>query len=168
MPPYAGDGSVEDVKAFSTGTLGDWIKQKRAALDEAERAYVVVLEVEPSPPPRWVVAAGLRVGALWVGFAQELRDRTPLPNDWQRDGFVPDTDPPLAWKELGATYRASIDRSTQPFLNRGRTALDACARHAKRHGVNDAFGNGCSAWVAKNPLPPRPEPVRPGPPTPSP
>jgi hypothetical protein len=41
-----------------------WIRQKRAAIDAAERAYVAVTTLRPATPPRWAVAAMERMGTM--------------------------------------------------------------------------------------------------------
>lgn len=54
----------------------NWLERRREAMDRAEKAYLRILKLRPSPPPKWVVRAGASVAAMWAELDEEL-ERTP-------------------------------------------------------------------------------------------
>jgi hypothetical protein len=48
-------------------------KKKRPAIETAQAEYIKIVELKPSPPPMWVIAAGSQVGGLWGNFVKEFR-----------------------------------------------------------------------------------------------
>src|SRR5262249_36772038 len=85
FPEYKGSGRRDDVLAHINGKVTDWIKKKRPAIEEAEKAYKAVLDLQPQPPPRWVIAAGERAGHMWGKFVAEFR-AAPIPKEWKQKG----------------------------------------------------------------------------------
>ena len=46
--------------------------------------YKKIIDLQPSPPPQWVIAAGSRVGAIWGQFVEEFR-AAPIPAAMKKD-----------------------------------------------------------------------------------
>ena len=64
------------------------MKKKRPAIEETEKEYIKILDLQPTPPPNWVIAAGSRVGQMWGKFVAEFR-AAPIPKEWKGHGPVP-------------------------------------------------------------------------------
>ena len=75
-----------------------WVQKKRAAIEEVDSEYQKITELQPVPPPRWVIAAGSRAGLMWGNFVDDFR-KAPYPKDWDKKGFVPGTGDTLSWAE---------------------------------------------------------------------
>jgi hypothetical protein len=148
-PAYHGKGDREEVQTFVKTKIGPWIAAKRPALQAAEDAYVRVLRVEPAPPPRWVIAAGERVGAMWMTFADEFRG-TPMPAAWRGDGPVPDSKG-LTYKEVRELYLEQMEGAIAPQIDRARAAYENCSALAARYHVADERSRACDAWLSAHP-----------------
>ena len=62
MPVYKGAGTKESVLRFVATNIADFIKKKRLMLEDTEKEYQKILQIQPVPPPRWVIASASRVG----------------------------------------------------------------------------------------------------------
>ena len=71
IPPPAPRG--DDLGAYALTLVTPWVLRKHAAIDEAEKAYVEILDLQPVPPPRWVVDAAARVARMRAKLAAEIR-----------------------------------------------------------------------------------------------
>lgn len=129
MPAFPGGGTFE---AFATATLRPWLEKKRAAIEATSRAYGAVLEVQPAPPPRWVVAAGRAVGLMWAGFVDEL-------------------DAAGARHKGVKGFREALRALTEPFrADRARPAMQACIGYGAKLQWADPGVRDCERWLAKN------------------
>src|SRR5262249_20056220 len=64
FPEYKGSGQREDVLKHINVKVADWVKKKRPAIEAASLEYKKIVDLQPAPPPKWVIAAGSRVGQL--------------------------------------------------------------------------------------------------------
>src|SRR5262249_47468839 len=71
FPEYKGQGTRDDVLKHIKTKVADWMKKKRAAIEDTDKEYQKIIKLEPTPPPRWVIAAGSRVGQMWGKFVAE-------------------------------------------------------------------------------------------------
>ena len=53
---------TESVRKHIEGPVRQWVVGKQRVLEETEKAYLGVLDIQPAPPPQWVVASAARVG----------------------------------------------------------------------------------------------------------
>jgi hypothetical protein len=150
-PVYRGSGAREDVLKFINTKLKDWVMAKRPAIEGVEKAYKRVVDIQPIPPPRWVVAAAERVGAMWSGFVDDFRN-TPMPKEWQGDGPVPGANG-LTFKELRASYLERISEASEPMLQTARGAYRTCSEQAAKYRITDDRSRACDAWLAAHPKP---------------
>jgi tetratricopeptide (TPR) repeat protein len=146
FPEYKGSGRREDVMAHINGKVLAWINKKRPAIQEAEKEYRQVVDLQPSPPPRWVIASGERVGHMWGKFVAEFR-AAPIPKEWKQNGPSPYGD--LTWEEIRATYYAAIDLASEPDRKRAKVAYDACLTYSSRYQYFDEHSRACEAWLSK-------------------
>ena len=63
-------------------------RRRSAAIEKVEPEYMKILELKPVPPPKWVIAAGSRVGLMWGKFVDEFR-RAPIPAEWKTGRGAP-------------------------------------------------------------------------------
>jgi len=122
------------VQRHVDGPVKEWMNRKRQAIEDAEKLYSVVLDMQPVPPPRWVVSSACRIGQMWSDFADDLR-KAPLP-DWMQ------ADPAIA-----AAYRSSLDDATSPFIDRARSSFEICRKLSARYGLRTALSEACGQWL---------------------
>jgi hypothetical protein len=145
---YKGNGSHESVTQHVSTKVAPWIKQKRALIEEAERAYANVVDLKPLSPPRWVIAASARVGMMWGRFVAELR-ATPIPAEWKKSGPVPGA-PGMTYDELRSAYYAELDSASEPQRAMARAAFEKCRSLSVKYRYEDQLSRGCDTWLAKN------------------
>lgn len=131
----------EAFQRYVNTSLKEWIDAKRLRIEEAERAYMRLMELHPAPPPVWVVAAGSRVGTLWSDYADAF-DGVPMPA-WMSRG-----------PELVRVYRENLEQATEPIRQRARAAFEVCKRAAETYRVKSEAAQACDAWLQAHPLGP--------------
>ena len=147
FPEYKGSGNRADVLAHINTKVADWIKRKRPLIEEAEKAYLEILNLPIAPPPRWSIASGARVGQMWGKFVAEFR-AAPVPKEWKQTGPSPFGD--LRWEEILGEYIDSIDRASEPFKLRAKQAFVSCIDYSVKYQFSDEQSRGCEVWLARN------------------
>ncbi|MFT3775699.1 MAG: hypothetical protein QM820_60910 [Minicystis sp.] len=147
FPEYKGSGLRADVEAHIKTKVADWMKKKRPAIEEAEREYLKVVELKPAPPPRWVIAAGARVGQMWGKFVAEFR-AAPIPKEWKKSGPSPYGD--LTWEEIRLAYIGGIDEASEPDRKRAKAAYQTCLEYSSKYQYFDEYSRTCEVWLSKN------------------
>ncbi|MBI5532277.1 MAG: tetratricopeptide repeat protein [Deltaproteobacteria bacterium] len=113
----------------------EWLDKKLAAIELAEREYKRIVEIQPAPPPKWVVAAAARVGWMWGDLYVALtRPRLP-------PGVVLDA-------ERRAAYLAVISTASAPIGARATAAFEMCVATSVRYQYADRFSESCHAWLS--------------------
>ena len=146
FPEYKGSGEKKDVEEFVNKKVADWQKKKRAAIEEADKEYQKILGLEPEPPPRWVIAAGSRVGQMKGKFVAEFR-AAPIPNDWKKNGPSPYGD--LLWEEIRGAYYAKLDDVSEPDKLAAKAAYKLCLDLSVKHQYFDEYSRTCESWLSK-------------------
>ncbi len=161
FPEYHGSGKKDDVLKHVNGKVAEWMKKKTTAIVGVEAEYRKILDLQPEPPPRWVIAAGSRVGLLWGGFVDDFR-RAPYPKDWDKKGCAVacGTADELSWNDIKLNYFNSLDQASQPYKDGTATvdgkrvgakpALVACLNYSVKYQYFDQFSRDCEVWLAKN------------------
>src|SRR6185295_6353322 len=72
FPVYKGSGSKEDVLKHLNTKVKPWMDKKTPLIKDASLEYKKVIDLQPAPSPQWVIAAGARVGSMWVQFVEEF------------------------------------------------------------------------------------------------
>lgn len=147
FPEYKGSGQREDVLAHINGKVADWIKRKRPLIEEAEKAYLEILNLPIAPPPRWSIASGARVGQMWGKFVAEFR-AAPVPKEWKQTGPSPFGD--VTWEEILAAYLYNIDIKSEPFKLRAKQAFSSCIDYSVKYQFSDEQSRGCEVWLARS------------------
>jgi tetratricopeptide (TPR) repeat protein len=147
FPEYKGSGERKEVEDFVNTKVVDWQKKKRAAVEEADKEYQKVLELQPSPPPRWVIAAGSRVGQMKGKFVAEFR-AAPIPKDWKQNGPSPFGD--VLWEEIRGAYYAKLDEVSEPDKLAAKAAYKTCLDRSVKYQYFDEFSRSCEQWLSKN------------------
>jgi tetratricopeptide (TPR) repeat protein len=136
FPEYRGPGDKASVKAHVDTKVKDWYLKKMAAIRRVEPEYAKILELEPTPPPKWVIAAGSRSGLMWGDFVDDFR-RAPIPKAWHGT-------------ELEQVYYGEIDRVSQPYKDEhAYPALKTCLQLSTKYQYFDSFSRSCEVWLAK-------------------
>lgn len=161
FPEYHGSGKKDDVLKHVTGKVADWMKKKSTAIVKLEAEYKKIIDLQPEPPPRWVIAAGSRVGLLWGDFVDDFR-RAPYPKDWDKKGCAVacGTADELSWRDIKLNYFNNLDSASQPFKDGSATldgkrvgakpALVACLDYSVKYQYFDDYSRACEVWLAKN------------------
>jgi len=137
FPEYKGNNSKEDVLKHIGTKVKDWIVKKRPLIEKASGEYKKIVDLQPVPPPRWVIAAGSRVGEMWGGFVKEFR-AAPIPDAFRRD------------VEIRQTYYASLDEASEPQKQQAKSAFEICLGYSVKYQYFDEFSRTCEEWLAQN------------------
>jgi hypothetical protein len=136
FPDYKGPGKKEDVLKHIKGPVMDWIKKKRPAIEAAQAEYIKIVQLQPVPPPRWVIAAGSQVGGLWGNFVREFR-AAPIPNEIKKD------------TELRNAYYGGLDEASEPDKLKAKAAFETCLGYSVKYQFFDEYSRKCELWLSK-------------------
>jgi TolA-binding protein len=148
FPEYKGNGDRDDVLKHVKTKVADWVKKKRGAIEEADKEYQKIVKLEPVPPPKWVIAAGSRVGQMWGKFVAEFR-AAPIPSEWKKNGPHP-VIPDLTWEEVRGNYYAALDEASEPQKQAAKAAFKTCLDLSVKHQYFDEYSRTCEVWLSKN------------------
>jgi hypothetical protein len=148
FPEYKGSGTREDVLKHIGTKVGDWVKKKRPAIEDAAKEYLKVVNLQPAPPPRWVIASGSRVGQMWGKFVAEFR-AAPIPKEWKGHGPVPGAGD-LTYDELRGEYYAKLDEASEPQKQQAKGAFKTCLDYSVKFQYFDEYSRKCEEWLSKN------------------
>jgi tetratricopeptide (TPR) repeat protein len=138
FPAYKGAGTKEDVLKHINTKVKDWLDKKMPAIDKVGAEYKKIVDLKPEPPPRWVIAAGSRVGLMWGGFVDEFRG-APIPTAWKSD------------PEMRGIYYDALDGKSQPIKDqKAKPALVTCLTYSVKFQFFDQFSRNCEVWLSKN------------------
>src|SRR5690606_265976 len=101
FPEYKGAGTTAAVKDHINTKVKAWMGKKRPLIEEATAEYKKIVDLVPAPPPKWVIAAGSRVGDMWGTFVKEFR-AAPIPT-WMKQDF-----------EIRTAYYGALDDASEP------------------------------------------------------
>ena len=152
FPVYVGAGTTADVKKHIDTKVKDWLEKKMAAISKAEIEFKKIVDMQPEPPPKWVIAAGSRVGLMWGEFVDDFR-KAPYPKQWDQKGCALGcgTADQLDWQELRARYLANLDEKSEPLkVQRAKPALVTCLNYSVKYQYFDDYSRACEVWLAKN------------------
>ena len=88
--------------------------------------YQKIVELQPVPPPRWVIAAGSRVGQMWGKFVDEFR-AAPIPKDVEGTASSRNC-AALYYDELDAARTRAPRRGSEPQKQTAKPALKTLPR----------------------------------------
>jgi TolA-binding protein len=137
FPAYKGTGNMPEVKKHIETKVADWMKKKRPLIIEASTEYKKIVDLQPLPPPQWVIAAGSRVGQMWAQFVAEFR-AAPIPNTIKKDAF------------LRTSYYGALDDASEPVKQQARGAYATCLDYSVTYQYFDEFSRSCEKWLAEN------------------
>ena len=137
FPEYKGKGSKEEVKKHIETKVKDWIGKKRPLIEAATADYKRIVDLQPVPPPRWVIASGSRVGQMWGQFVKEFR-AAPIPDSIKKD------------YELRTAYYGALDDASEPQKQMARGAFETCLKYSVKYQYFDQFSRTCEEWLADN------------------
>jgi TolA-binding protein len=138
FPVYKGAGTKEEVLKHINTKVKDWLEKKMPAIDKVAAEYKKIVDLKPDAPPRWVIAAGSRVGLLWGNFVDEFR-AAPIPTAWKSD------------PELRGVYYDALDGKSQPIKDqKAKPALVTCLTYSVKFQYFDQFSRNCEVWLSKN------------------
>ncbi|HET9953341.1 MAG TPA: tetratricopeptide repeat protein [Polyangiaceae bacterium] len=137
FPEYKGAGTKEAVVKHIQTKVKDWIGKKRPLIEDATQDYKKIVDLQPVPPPRWVIAAGSRVGEMWGGFVKEFR-AAPIPDMIKKD------------YELRTAYYGALDDASEPQKQVAKSAYSTCLDYSVKYQYFDEFSRACEEWLAQN------------------
>ncbi|HEY2406370.1 MAG TPA: tetratricopeptide repeat protein [Polyangiaceae bacterium] len=137
FPEYHGSGTKDDVLKHINTKVKDWIMKKRPLIDKASVEYKKIVDLQPVPPPRWVIAAGSRVGEMWGKFVKEFR-AAPIPESFKKD------------VEIRLAYFNALDEASEPQKQQAKGAFKTCLDYSVKYQYFDEFSRACEEWLAQN------------------
>jgi hypothetical protein len=137
FPEYKGPGEKSAVLKHIQVKVKDWIAKKRPLITDASAEYKKIVDLQPVPPPRWVIAAGSRVGEMWGKFVKEFR-AAPIPDFIKKD------------YELRTSYYGALDDASEPQKQQAKGAFEVCLGYSVKYQYFDTFSRACEEWLAQN------------------
>jgi tetratricopeptide (TPR) repeat protein len=137
FPEYKGKNDKESVLKHINTKVKDWIGKKRPLIEQASAEYKKIVDLQPVPPPRWVISSGARVGQMWGRFVDEFR-AAPIPDAMKKD------------YELRTAYYGALDDASEPQKKTARSAFEVCLGYSVKYQYFDEFSRSCEEWLAKN------------------
>jgi hypothetical protein len=137
FPAFKGPGNKEAVLKHIQTKVKEWIMKKRPLIDDASAEYKKIVDLQPVPPPRWVIAAGSRVGEMWGKFVKEFR-AAPIPDFIKKD------------YELRTSYYGALDDASEPQKQQAKGAFEVCLGYSVKYQYFDQFSRSCEEWLASN------------------
>ncbi|MEZ4226747.1 MAG: tetratricopeptide repeat protein [Polyangiaceae bacterium] len=137
FPVFNGPSTKEAVLKHINEKVKDWIGKKRPLIDDASKEYKKIVDLQPVPPPRWVIAAGSRVGEMWGQFVDEFR-AAPIPDSIKKD------------YELRTAYYGALDDASEPQKQQAKSAFEICLGYSVKYQYWDQYSRACEEWLAKN------------------
>ena len=138
FPEYHGSGSREDVIRHINTKVKDWLEKKTPAIEKAAAEYKKIVDLQPDAPPKWVIAAGSRVGLMWGDFVEAFR-KAPIPEAWKKD------------TEIRGVYYDALDAKSEPIkVQRAKPALVTCLSYSVKFQYFDEYSRSCEEWLARN------------------
>ncbi|MFO0614049.1 MAG: tetratricopeptide repeat protein [Polyangiaceae bacterium] len=147
FPEYKGSGERDDVQNFIKTKVTDWITKKKPAIAEAEKEYKKIVDLQPAPPPRWVIAAGSRVGEMKGKFVAQFR-AAPIPKEWHQNG--PSGIPDLNWEDIRGAYFDALDSASEPIKQEAKGAFQLCLKYSVDFQYFDDYSRYCEKWLSDN------------------
>jgi hypothetical protein len=147
FPEFKGKADKAAITEWNRTKMADYAKKKRAAIEAVEKAYLEVLQIQPVPPPRWVIASASRAGQLWGTFTAEFR-AAPIPKEWKGNGAIPGTT--LTAPEVRALYYHAIDEGSAPMKAQAKAAFKTCVDYSVKYQYADEYSRQCHQWLIKN------------------
>lgn len=137
-PAFTGKKDMKSVQAYLAKDFKGWMEKRRKLIDVANTHYREVLDLQPVPPPKWVVHSAQRTGQMLETFAAEF-GKVPMPTEIQKD------------PALARAYRESLDGALEPQVEAARQAFKTCSAFARRYEQRDDVSRRCDDWLAQHP-----------------
>lgn len=137
FPEYKGKKDKDGITKHIGTKVKDWYTKKRKMIEEATLEYKKVLDLQPVPPPRWVIASGAQVGSMWGTFVADFRS-APIPKEWEKD-----------W-EIKTAYYGALDDASEPFKEQAKGAYALCIGYTAKYQYFDEYSRACEEWLAEN------------------
>lgn len=117
--------------------LESWVRSRGRGMKTVEASYRRIVDLQPMPAPRWVVAAAASVGQMWSDSAAALRVAA---SPQVRARRSPNREAP----------RATLDASVEPWMERAKGAMETCVSFATRYQRADAHSRACEDWLGEH------------------
>ena len=136
FPVYKGPGDKESVLKHINTKVKDWIQKKKPLVDSATAEYKKIVDLQPLPPPQWVIAGGAQVGSMWSTFVKEFR-AAPIPDKMKKD------------YEIRTAYYGALDDASEPLKLIAKSAYKTCLDYSVTYQYFDQFSRSCEEWLAE-------------------
>lgn len=136
FPEYKGKNDKASVLKHINVNVKEWIGKKRPLIESASNEYKKIVDLQPVPPPRWVIAAGSQVGSMWGQFVKEFR-AAPIPEFMKKD------------YELRTAYYGALDDASEPQKQTAKGAFETCLGYSVKYQYFDDYSRKCEVWLAE-------------------
>ncbi len=135
FPEYKGKKDKEGINKHISTKVKEWYEKKSKVIKEVAEEYKRIVDLQPTPPPRWVIASGSRVGDMWGTFVKDFRS-APIPKEWEKD------------YEIRTAYYGALDDASEPYKKGARGAYEVCLGYSVKYQYFDEFSRACEEWLA--------------------
>jgi hypothetical protein len=124
-------------RASGKRDLKDALDKRSRAIEDASAQYINILTIQPSPPPKWVVAGAAQVAGMWGDLADELR-------------ALAKASKPAAAKAQAIGVHTDIEEARKRFFERARAAALTCSRYSVKFQHASEHSRRCDQWLIEN------------------
>jgi hypothetical protein len=138
FPAYKGPATKDDILKYMDKKVKPWVQKKQAAIEDVDKDYQKITDLQPVPPPRWVIARLPARGSCGAtSSTSSVRRRSP--KNGQKD------------LEIRGTYYQHLDEASQPVKDhQAKPALKRCLDDSVKYQYFDEYSRDCEKWLAKN------------------
>jgi hypothetical protein len=112
------------------------LKQDIDRIRRVTEAYKRIVDLQPVPSPRWVIAAASRVGDLWSNLSERVR-AAGATGAVGRCG-------------LATAYQKALERATAPWVETAKQAFHTCVAYSVKYQWSDELSRRCEDWLARH------------------
>lgn len=145
-PAYRGAASREEILHHMGNAVVPWIAARRAAVAEAERAFVEVAGIPPLPPPKWVLASAGRVAEMRSRLAEAIAS-LPAPAGWGKRGKAPGGE---SWESVQGTWKLARERAAEDPRLRAKAAHVKALELSVKWMWSDAGSRASADWLSRH------------------
>lgn len=132
---FSGPPSPQRVRDYSRAVSEILILHADRAR-ELSMEYKRIVDLQPTVSPRWVIAAGARVGDLWADIVRAGRATSPMAGQANR--------------QLVEAYDDALREALEPWVLHARGAFEVCLAYSVKYKYSDAWSRRCEDWLVRH------------------
>jgi tetratricopeptide (TPR) repeat protein len=138
LPAYRGPADSSAVAKFMKETAAPALTKRMSAIEAVEKRYLKILEINPMPPPVWVIAASAQVAQMWIDTLEEAQL------------LYLSAKPEKGAANSKGALAAAVAAALEPLKARAKAASRTCLSFGVKFQFTSAYSKRCEAWLTKN------------------